>query len=282
MQRAISLVIDQLLGWERKAGGAPPPVANSTEIHAYNSGEPVGPTANDFRLDWAASPHTGWNLTASLVFADLFVEWVGSSPSQSLMSKHKMSHDVLSLAFRKRFYRLQAQFWKSSVSSQVPPTLQPEQIVGSIHSQTAEDRWRGRQRKLFQNREDIILAHPEWEPAYWDALQTLGVDGMSSDESETETRNNRFWRIPQPWRSYKLDRMLNCVNGRRDEATRQTHKSHRSGQPFCVRIGDHPTKRSMRIPPGLPINFYSQAWMDEHPEIAKYLRPGPSTKVPLN
>ncbi|KIJ30005.1 hypothetical protein M422DRAFT_71082 [Sphaerobolus stellatus SS14] len=194
LNKAICLVIDRLLGWERKAGGSPPPMVDPADLNLFHSGNTTGPTENNFRLDWTASPHSSWNLAASFLFADHFLEWARSSSSMiNIMLKHKMSRTALSLAFRKRLYRLQALFWKVHADSSGPvKSAGPNSIV----NQAALERRRGRQKRLFQTRQDIILAHPEWDSTYWDAHEALGIDGTSADESETETGNNRFWRVP--------------------------------------------------------------------------------------
>ncbi|KIJ24041.1 hypothetical protein M422DRAFT_275263 [Sphaerobolus stellatus SS14] len=192
---------------------------------------------------------------------------------------NKMSRDALSLAFCKRFYRLQAQFWKSSASNQ---TMVQTAVNLSVHTndQTRRERKHSRKKKHFENRQDIILAHPEWDSGYREAHEALGVDGTSSDESESEMYSNRFFRIPQPWRSQKLDRMINRIDAARDEAARQKRRFPRSGRIFRVRVGDHPTKLSITVPPGLPLNFYNQAWLSTHLEVSKWLSPAPYTRIP--
>ncbi|KIJ32211.1 hypothetical protein M422DRAFT_266009 [Sphaerobolus stellatus SS14] len=57
--KAICLVIDQLLKWQRKRGGSPPPMPDPTEIKHFLAGGLQGPTSTDFCLDWGVSPHKG-------------------------------------------------------------------------------------------------------------------------------------------------------------------------------------------------------------------------------
>ncbi|KIJ31790.1 hypothetical protein M422DRAFT_53247 [Sphaerobolus stellatus SS14] len=281
LNKAICLIIDQLLGWQRKHGGLPPPLVTAAEVDFFHRGDSNGPTSADFRLDWEKSPHSGWNLAASFVFADYFMQWAESSSLRGMMPKQKMSRDTLSFAFRKRFYRLQAQYWKS-VASQQPP-VQNVPVGLSVHtiSQECRERRRHRKKRRFENRQDIILAHPEWDTGYWEAHEALGVDGTSSDESEDETcSTNRFYRIPQPWRSRRIDRMVGRIDDARDEAARRKRRFIRSGRVFRVRIGDHPTKKNTKVPPGLPLDFYNAEWLSMHPEIIKQLAPTPFIRIP--
>ncbi|KIJ23578.1 hypothetical protein M422DRAFT_275811 [Sphaerobolus stellatus SS14] len=184
LNKAICQIIDQLLRWQRKRG-LHPPMADSAEVNLFQKGYGNGPTSADFRLDWEQSPHKGWNLVASFVFADYFLQWLPLSPLENLIHD-QVSRAALSLAFRKRFYRLQGQFWKSVTSDQVPVQNAPSLSV-LTDNQARRERRRRRKKKRFENRQDIVLAHPEWDSAYWEAHEALGVDGTSSDESENET-----------------------------------------------------------------------------------------------
>ncbi|KIJ35402.1 hypothetical protein M422DRAFT_262365 [Sphaerobolus stellatus SS14] len=254
-------------------------MADSAEVNLFQKGYGNGPTSADFRLDWEQSSHKGWNLVASFVFADYFLQWLPLSPLENLVHD-QVSRAALSLAFRKRFYRLQGQFWKSVTSDQAPVQNAPSLSV-LTDNQARRERRRRRKKKRFENRQDIVLAHPEWDSAYWEAHEALGVDGTSSDESENETHsNNRFFRIPQPWRSQQLDRMVGRIDAAREEAARRKRRFPRSGRVFRIRIGDHPMKESTIVTPGLPFDFYNQEWLSSRPEIAKWLSPAPSIRIP--
>ncbi|KIJ31801.1 hypothetical protein M422DRAFT_266556 [Sphaerobolus stellatus SS14] len=124
---------------------------------------------------------------------------------------------------------------------------------------------------LFENRRDIILGHPEWDSTYWNAHEALGVDETSSYESESESINNRVYRIRKPWRSRAIDRMIHFIDAGRDQAAERTRRFTRSGRVFRVRIGYHPTKQSTIIPPNPPSNFYDREWLAINPLVVNSL-----------
>ncbi|KIJ26694.1 hypothetical protein M422DRAFT_272204 [Sphaerobolus stellatus SS14] len=56
LNKAICLIIDQLLGWQRIHGGLPPPLVTAAEVDFFHRGDSNGPTSADFHLDWKNLP----------------------------------------------------------------------------------------------------------------------------------------------------------------------------------------------------------------------------------
>jgi hypothetical protein len=109
--------------------------------------------------------------------------------------------------------------------------------------------------KQEDNAEDLEV----WEFLH-DVLQTLGEDGMSSDESDIDTRTGTevYYNKKMPWRR-DVAREMKIIDG---ERSKDRQIKSRRGAKEVVRIkngakGD--TRRS--APKGRPKSFYDKDWL---------------------
>ncbi len=119
--------------------------------------------------------------------------------------------------------------------------------------------------QLFTQRYDIALHDPRLQ-RHLELLGRLGVDGMSSDESDEELEDGSgpVSRVRRPiWRAPIVGRWLqvfDSVNLKR----RQTTQDKRGCYPrIRVRNNSEPSC-SKGFVEGLPMNAYDESWMARH------------------
>jgi hypothetical protein len=97
----------------------------------------------------------------------------------------------------------------------------------------------------------------------WDFLYKLVTmlhqEGMSSDESDNEGGESKYWVKTRQWRSRDLNRYLHRIDL---DANRTTVYGHaRPGNPPRQRKRRaNATLSHSRAVPNLPINFYDKTW----------------------
>jgi hypothetical protein len=91
-------------------------------------------------------------------------------------------------------------------------------------------------------------------------LDTLGPEGMSSDESEVDDAGNRTYRVKiMDWRNRDIVRKVVEID--KDRNTTNAYGNTRAGNPPRLRKRwEDGRKTSRKAPPHLPINFYNAQW----------------------
>ncbi|PVF91139.1 hypothetical protein CPB86DRAFT_854736 [Serendipita vermifera] len=110
------------------------------------------------------------------------------------------------------------------------------------------------------SRKQLLLRH-QFPTAATSILEELGVEGMSSEESEGEigSKNRRYFVKVLPWRSEALTTWLHQIDRlpapRRGKGTRQyTRRTRILNRPL-------PVSKNRTIPTGLPRAFYREEWI---------------------
>ncbi|KIJ22315.1 hypothetical protein M422DRAFT_277313 [Sphaerobolus stellatus SS14] len=128
--------------------------------------------------------------------------------------------------------------------------------------------------QLYELRRRILEFHKDVPTAYTDLLDTLGVDGMSSDETDPECKVKpfRFYRTPKVWRSSIIDRILFVID--RLYARPNVLGAHpaRGGNSRRNRIGDHPDRANLGPLPQYPSCFYEMRYFVERPGALQVLQ----------
>lgn len=123
--------------------------------------------------------------------------------------------------------------------------------------------------KAYNSRVDTCLSHlpgegepieestPAWQD-HLDIVETLGVEGQSSDETDDEDPNVYNVRI-LPWRNKELVRKVSMNDQAKN--TTNAYGNQRSGNRPRVRKRRRDARPSQRKPPrGKPLNYYNQEW----------------------
>ena len=117
-------------------------------------------------------------------------------------------------------------------------------------------------------RDKTLERHPELPTSWRGMLLELGVDGMSSDDTDGEDFPRRLRRIPKVWRSTHLDMLLETID-RTYTTPSLLGGMTKKGNPRRNRTGDHPSMVSTDIPViDYPSNFYNLEWLKKNQPAA--------------
>ncbi|TDL19987.1 hypothetical protein BD410DRAFT_791361 [Rickenella mellea] len=249
LQKRIRTHAQKLMGREDDSCPIPEPVSEQI-IKAYGK-KPVGePTVENFGLDLLGSVVSPWNQKAARVFRKDFIATYGSVKGVANSQLEKM--------FMTHLRTIKAKYVK-----QQNPERSPEDVA-NLSRQAQYNR----RAITFENR---LSACKTFKPLHGcvDALESLGPDGMSGDESEThsskrgsgEGDDKRYIIIQQPWRSPNVTEWLRPLD--------LVHLSSRFDSMGNATRGKWPRRRvpsrrvnnDSRPVPGLPRAFYNPDWL---------------------
>lgn len=112
-------------------------------------------------------------------------------------------------------------------------------------------------------RHDIAL-HDHRLQKHLDLLGRLGVDGMSSDESDGEDGSGPVFRVRRPiWRAPVVGRWLQLFDSL-NLKRRQLMQDKRGCYPR-IRVRSSEPSHSKGFVEGLPMNAYDESWMARQP-----------------
>ncbi|KIJ24048.1 hypothetical protein M422DRAFT_56571 [Sphaerobolus stellatus SS14] len=113
----------------------------------------------------------------------------------------------------------------------------------------------------------IIKAHPELPIEWISILEELGVDGMSSDESDTGSSltHPTFSRIHKICRAPALDKFVHVVDGFHDLPNVLGQCPRCRGNSGQIRKGNHPTLVNNKPIPDYPATFYNMKYLVKFP-----------------
>jgi len=233
-----------------------------------DEGETVGPSCSlsSFKLDLVGTPHCPWNLSAFRVFYPYFLSAQGLPPSDNLYNDtyhyffvrvrglktlYEQSFDLQEeRALRRRAKRR----WQRKRT--VRSCLESVQAL-MVVSQT------------FQRRLHIATLDPLLGK-HVHILQRLGVEGMSSDESDVEElrrdpavrrRQPSYFVLTPSWRHPSLTAWLSAFDSMHVIARRTTGNRLRGAYPRCrIYARDRPSK-SKRYVSHLPTTAYDPGWL---------------------
>ncbi|KAJ8693182.1 hypothetical protein PTI98_010423 [Pleurotus ostreatus] len=208
-------------------------------------------TVEDFRIDLIGPPRSLWNTSAANVFVHAFEAFTGV----------ELDRQMVRTAFFTRLKTLKQEYKLSKKSKRE----QQNSII--------QKRRKMRKRTLFIQRHDTVL-HDHRLHKHISLLDRLGVDGMSSDESDGEecmgsevhTAAPRF-RVRRPvWRAQVVGRWLQAFDSFYLRQ-RQASQDKRGCYPR-VRVRDNTEPSTSKdFVAGLPLNAYDQVWMVRQSDV---------------
>jgi hypothetical protein len=110
----------------------------------------------------------------------------------------------------------------------------------------------------LSNREQNGVVDQGWDFLFT-VVDSLGIDGMSSDESEVDQDNKKSFRVKKrAWRSKKIEKILRRVD--KDRNTTSAYGNDRQGN--SPRTCNRPaySDSAGEAVRGLPCNFYDTFW----------------------
>lgn len=282
----------RLLSWIPPDLMTLPQLPNARDVDEFSRGQFIGPTPQNFALEWNKRPGAGWNYAATQMFLQMLMK-ESHSYSQALISESDLRRQIsrqFSYLQRKRKERLVkrdgSDFERDKMKEETAKRLKAKrrgnrrkavkcfEVIFLISIDSLK--------KLFKHRLSIVSATPEWPPTVSQALLCLGSDGTSSDETDSDSPklpgdNITYRRVPKICRSVEIDQLIRAIDDRGVELS----KRKRVGQPFRQRTGDHPDKVENVIIDGLPENFYNINWLSKcRPDAMALLHIGVSQLIP--
>ncbi|EDR13086.1 uncharacterized protein LACBIDRAFT_322527 [Laccaria bicolor S238N-H82] len=214
-------------------------------------------TADDFRPDFYSSPKSSWNKSVTEVFVESFLDADTFS-----------SHDVAAVrrAFGARLKSLRRSMNVARMSHSDYLDLQAkarrDERKRTMPMGSHADNW-----QLFSRRINAAIELPELAGEHVHILQRLGVDGMSTDESDHEligTGIPQFRIRKKGWRDERLGVWLRKFDAL--HRFRRFAPIRRAGPGAQPRIRLISNVSSTRPPvPGLPFNAYNANWLQHLP-----------------
>ncbi|KAI6145056.1 hypothetical protein BKA82DRAFT_3969785, partial [Pisolithus tinctorius] len=200
-------------------------------------------TVEDFRIDLEGLPRSEWNKSAALVFAQEYL-------------KRRRGH-------RGENYTLEyvVKAWLTHVM-----TLRTRYKVKELDDEDrterkARNRRRQRKHELYSRRLQTAYEYGEIKDRAVAIVESLGQDGMSSDESDHEGHRGEatYYILEKDWRSKQVTAWLRMLDS--------LHLRLRYNGKWQTTAGAWPHFRTASLndskgPPvkGLPIDFYSRNW----------------------
>ncbi|OBZ66301.1 hypothetical protein A0H81_13818 [Grifola frondosa] len=215
-------------------------MATREEVLAFDPSRGYCCTADNFRPDLVSPPGTPWNKSVAKVFVRSFLDediYLCSDP------------DLITAAFRSHLKYLRKVFDKRE-------NLSDLEIV--FHKRVAKRT--ERKRNLFYRRFEVAANHSDLR-RHLRILQDLGIDGMSSDESEHENGVTQYRVLVKPWRNPLLTPWLRIFDAAyRQDRLNGCNQSTRGAQPH-LRLASQKVDYSRPAVSHLPANAYNLKWL---------------------
>ncbi|KAJ7716538.1 hypothetical protein B0H16DRAFT_1338941 [Mycena metata] len=225
------------------------PAVSVEELSEFEQDTREATTAHYFRFDVLGTPNSSWNKSAARVFAKSAIRQLALPNSYEMVqaikkafTAHLQRIQIKSLGRRQaRKYQVFVQLQRSTSHADAYP-------------------------QLFHQRRYVAYA---FKPLRQHAamLERLGVDGMSSDDSDQETQDIRdehqtTYSILTPlWRASHLAAWLRIFDSVHNILRKSGSSSASLGSFTRLRTISQRRSRSKKFVPGLPLDVYDPHWI---------------------
>ncbi|KIJ38084.1 hypothetical protein M422DRAFT_259232 [Sphaerobolus stellatus SS14] len=278
-----------LLKWNRAEHpfAAPPLPPSDEDLENFAKGLSAGPTVETFSLDLRKSEKLSadkvskqryWNMRGSVVFAREFLngwdrkEW--PYPPQAKNEAFVAQRFRDKLGHLKDVYALQVKLNQATPAERVT-------IRTQIRLEQKPERHRARREESLELRKKIARFH-DFPPGYLRMLDTLGPDGMSSDETDEGSTSKpfKFRRLHKPYRSTHVDKLIFVIDKAYEKPNRLGAYLPRQGNTRRVRLGTHPVLYYTGRIPEYPKEFYNMHYLQKFPGAVEVLQQSPAWQLP--
>jgi hypothetical protein len=246
-------------------------VANYTTAVEYNLGESQGdgPTIENFAMDWECRGLTQWLKDCTILFGFDFLEQHKANAFPSIKGMNVDIGTVKS-AFRDYVLHLKRQYIAEDVTpiEAANQRTRAKRRARSVSRRHQVCRPKSHIRTVLSvfkllGRRIALLRHHQFPERCIDMVEnSLGVDAMSSEDSDGEVGTQRNFRIKSmPWRDQDLTIWLRRV----DALPTKNAQNFRLMQRWTPRkriVSDLVSTRRKPVPE-LPLNFYRSEWLME-------------------
>ncbi|KAI5981329.1 hypothetical protein EDD15DRAFT_2183621, partial [Pisolithus albus] len=219
------------------------------EIAAWDPGSGPCCTVDNFSVDLLGYARSEWNRSAAQVFA---MEYV----------KHYKGEN--------RTLEFVAEAWLTRVAGMKAQYRQLHQDKTIRKDRKALHRRRQRKQELYKRRLDTAYQYTEIKDRAVRVVQSLGLDGMSSDESDHEGHSGEatYHILDKDWRSRHVTAWLQMLDA--------LHLRLRYSGEWRTTSGAWPHFRTSGLKEsgkpavrGLPTDFYSRNWYQAQSDFMK-------------
>lgn len=247
-----------------KTGDPPKPPASDEDIAAFEKDHTGGPVVGQpIMMHWKAPFSSDWNRQAIFVLASAFLEQHSDCP---------FTIAQLKVLFSRKLERTR-QEWLNTQAMQMEEInvrraeaakkrRQYSRLQGVSYPHSHLPVADGYVPQTYYRRGAIIDKYFDSNPAFWGQVQViydaLGVDGMSSDETETERAPDglkKVRRVAKVWLSGTVSAMWENI-----ESYHHHRLEPRKGNRAFGRICAPKNSSTAKAVRGLPRNLYNPLW----------------------
>ncbi|KIJ41780.1 hypothetical protein M422DRAFT_255093 [Sphaerobolus stellatus SS14] len=263
---------NMLLKWNHAEHpfAAPPLPPSDDDLESFAKRLGIGPTVENFTLDLRKSEKMSedkvskqchWNTWASVVFArDFMKRWEGK---EWPYLPHAKVDSFIAQRFREKLGHLKDVYMLQLELNQATPQEQVI-IMAQIRLDQKPEHHRAHREESLELRKKIVIFH-NFPPGYLRMLETLGPDGMSSDETD-EGHVNKL--------NFVIDKVY-------DKPNRLGAYLPRQGNTRRIRLGTHPSLFHMGRIPEYPKELYNIHYLQKKfPGALQVLQQSPAWQVP--
>ncbi|KAI6014652.1 hypothetical protein EDC04DRAFT_2904031 [Pisolithus marmoratus] len=242
------------------------------EVEAYEQNIPscIKVTPTNFTVDCARAKDMPYNCKAFMVFAEDFLDKVNNHGWYSLQTipEWYCNFDVIYGAFKMHFAYIKSCYNDVIVAPSKDPVKAKEDMKARLCKSSCTSR------KLLKMHLNAMAEQPKLQK-HLPLVKYLSTQGMSSDESEDETRRMISYPHVYPcWHSQQLSALMWEANlAILEFLSVMIGKHKKAGMQFWNCPHSDKFNDVAATPPRLPVNCYNPAWLSLlHPHSKKELR----------
>jgi len=212
-------------------------------------------------VDVVGTPKSPWNVSAGRAFTSYLIEKMGYDDVEEMRKMVERAFSTRAKGLKSLYNRdLLSQAEKSAEKSKHSRHQRKYQVIvilflrAHVHLSA---------KQLYHRRCRVAKLYEPLQ-RHEAVLDALGVDGMSSDESDVDpTTNQMLYTVVKPdWRHPDLHQWLKIF----DQLYHRAHLHHwsndRRGAFPHMRVGSQKIHKKMHAPPHLPVNAYNPQWLE--------------------
>ncbi|KAH7908072.1 hypothetical protein BJ138DRAFT_406823 [Hygrophoropsis aurantiaca] len=224
------------------------------EVAAFDSTKGRCCTPSRFRVDLTDVPRSEWNRSAAQVFA---ADFIATYPNGDFTTKQVVN------AWFTHFDSL-----KITYKSLILKQKADKHSLRALEAARAAKRRQERKNNLYLRRHQVAKRYGTVRTLALPIVQQLGVDGMSSDESDHEAGHGEASYVikRKVWRAKAISTWLRTLDSLHLRARYKGEWKASSGAWPHLRMTST-TKSERKAVPGLPKNFYSKKWINQLDEF---------------
>lgn len=122
--------------------------------------------------------------------------------------------------------------------------------------------------QLFHRRCNVAKGYEPLKK-HLEVLDALGLEGMSSDESDVDptTEQPTYTVVKPDWRHADLHNWLKVLNQLHQRAHINSWSTDKRGSFPHICIGSHRVHKKVHVPSRLPINAYDPQWIESRENL---------------